>query len=88
MSLLLQLFDDMVGLLDPELQPTSSKAEVVCVRTHVCMCWLVHVCVCMCVVLMLGTSTVLRGKVSVASLKYNVCMLVCSNSFVVVFSGL
>ena len=49
MSLLLQLFDDMVGLLDPELQPTSSKAEVVCVRTHVCMCWLVHVCVCACV---------------------------------------
>ena len=46
----LQLFDDMVGLLDPELQPTSSEAEV-------CVCVCVYVCVCTRVVLMLGAST-------------------------------
>ena len=38
LSLLLQLLDDMVGLLDPELMPTSSEAEVVCVCVCVCVC--------------------------------------------------
>ena len=49
LSLLLQLFDDMVGLLDPELKPTSSEAEVVCCAC-VCMCVVCACVLCVCAV--------------------------------------